>query len=136
MLLLLLACADDSAVLAALAPTLDPVAADALVSATLFRDWNMHTIVADAGDVRLTDEGEVFVGASGFGYGRYPVIDSGTGVRVLASDGEVRSLLWLDREALQEVIAETVWVNAEGIPVHGEQAGIRVRSGALTPSDS
>lgn len=130
MLFLLLACADDSTVLAALAPTLDPVAADALVGARTPTTWNMHTLVVEPGDVRLHDEGEVFVGASGFGYGPYPVIDTGTGVRVLASDTYVRTLLWLDREALQDVVAETAWVDAEGRPVHGLEAGIRVRSGS------
>lgn len=130
MYLLLLACADDAAVLAALAPTLDPVAADALVADSWPRSWNMRTLVVAPGDVRLRDEGDVFMPGSGFRYAAYPVIDAGTGVRVLASDTYVRTLLWLDRDALEDVVAETAWVDAEGRPVHGLEAGIRVRSGS------
>lgn len=122
-------CADDSAVLTALSPELDPVAADALTLADPQSAWDMHARVVEPGAARLSDDGDVFAQAKHYVGGRFPVVDADIGVRVFASESGVRTLLWLDRADLADVVAETTWVDAAGEAVSGQEAGVRLTAG-------
>lgn len=122
-------CADDASVLAAISPGLDPLAADALTRAESESEWEMHALVIELGAARLVDDGEVFARAEHYVGGQFSVIDAGIGVRVLANESGVRTLLWLDRSDLADVVNETTWVDAAGEPVSRHEAGIRVTAG-------
>ena len=108
------------------------MATDALTGAATPSAWEVHTLVIMQGTARLTDDGEPFVHAGHAGRfvgGVFPAIDAKTGVRVMAVENTVRTLLWLDRHDLADVVAETTWVDADGEPVRGEAAGVRIPAG-------
>lgn len=135
MLLFLLACADEASVLAALAPGLNPDAAEALVGGDTFSSWSTHASVADEEAVRFSDGVGLIEEWRTASVSAYPAVEVGEEVRILAAWRDVRTLLWVDRESLFDVIAETVWVDADGRPVRGLEAGVRVTSGTAVWSE-
>lgn len=89
-----------------------------------------RTRVMQAGTARTVDGGPGLTEESAFvSGGEYPVVEVGEGLRVVARHEDVRLLLWVDRESLLPVIAETTWVDAAGHRAGDGEAGVRLTAG-------
>lgn len=129
MLFLLLACTDPTALTDGPRPVSETTWA-ALV-APEYASHAGRAILARDGAVRFSDAGPVAnVPTYEPSYeGSVDVVEADSGVRVVIDRSGVRLLMWLDRDDLEPVVAESVWIDGAGRTVADGGAGVYVRSG-------
>lgn len=129
-MVLLVACTEE-----ATSRMVDPVTLEALTMEEP-EDLPGRAAILSQGVARSVDQGPALTEEGGYAFGSdYPVVAVGEGIRVVARRDDLRLLLWVDRDQLRPVVAETTWVDGDGHRAHDGAAAVRIEAGTSVGVD-